>query len=97
MEFTLMDLNHSVSDIERLAGYSLLGSEYNEFRLVRKINKGDYPRFHLLVKIINGGDRGHHFTLSVERSSGLHNAIDKGSLVEKELKRIKASLTKIEN
>ena len=97
MEFTLMDLNHSVADIERLAVYQFLDSKESKFELIRNIGKDDYPRFHLLVKILNGGERGHHFVLLLENSSRLRDAISKGAVVEKEVKRIKEALTKIEN
>jgi len=96
MEFTLLDLDHSVGDIERLAGYRLLRFKGNEFELVRNVGQNDYLRFNLLVKILNGGDRGHYFDLSMENSSRSRNAISKGFLVEKEIERIKESLMKIQ-
>jgi len=92
-----MDLDHSVYDIERLAEYVLLGFEDDEFSLIRKINQNDYPRFNLLVKILNGGDRGHHFSLYVENSPRPHDVMSKGPLIEKEIKRIKESLAKIQD
>lgn len=94
LEFKLLDLEHSIHDIVVLIGYKSLGFRHNEFSLIRNITKGDYPRFHLLVKILNGGDRGHHFVLHLENSSRPLDNAHKNPKIEEEVKRIKDLLTK---
>lgn len=89
IEFSILDLEHSIHDIVELIGYESKGFEHNEFNLIRKISKNDYPRFHLLVKILNGGDHGHHFVLHLENSSRPHDFADKNPKIKEELGRIK--------
>ncbi len=94
MEFSLLDLDHSIHDIVELTGYASLGFGHDEFTLIRKVGKRDYPRFALFVKIVNGGYRGHHFVLHIENSSRSHDTRDKSPLIEKEVVRIKSVLMK---
>ncbi len=95
MEFTLRDLDHSVRDIENTIGYKPVGMSHEEFNLVRKVGKSEYPRFHLLVKILNGGSRGHQFTLYIENSSRSDDVTHENGRIEEEVARVKNSLMKV--
>lgn len=100
MEFILKIPDKSIHDIMRQIGYqpasfqSHLGHD-SEFSIVRKIVTNDYPRFHLYIILLNGGEIGHKFNLHLDQKkpsyegSHAHSGEYHGELVEREAERIK--------
>jgi len=103
MEFFVRDTSKSINDIMRTLGYRAThlqpgdqgGHHDDEFSMVRKLGKNDYPRFHLYVKQMNGGDAGYSFNLHLDQKKPSYNGTSAhsgeyhGDLVEDEVKRIK--------
>lgn len=95
MECTIQDLDHSLGDIARLTGYEPADFEHGgDFGMIKRLGASGYPRFHLSVKTLNGGDYGHTFILWVEYSPGRRDRDYDGKIVKEELNRIKDILMK---
>jgi len=96
MEFTIIITTENVVGIARKLGYVIIDSkENNEYNLVRKLTYGNYPRFHVYLKI--AGDR-FIFSLHLDQKAPIykgthaHNGEYDGALVEDEAERIKQLL-----
>jgi len=95
MKFIIKDIEHSYHDIEKLIGYKPINIEHGEtFGYCRALNKGEYPRFHLLISMKNGGEFGHQFDLCLENSSDKNDRDYRGLIVKEEMNRIKKLLMK---
>ncbi len=89
-------IDRSINDIMRQIGYSpAYFQKAEEFSMVRKLVRNDYPRFHLYIK--KSGD-GLSFNLHLDqkkpsyKGSKGHSGEYDGDLVEGEAERIKGLL-----
>ncbi len=95
MKFIIKDTEHSFHDIEGLIGYKPIYSEHGDsFGFFRTLKQEDYPRIHLLISMVNGGEYGHQFNLCLENSSDQHDKNYHGSILKEEMNRIKELLMK---
>lgn len=106
MEFTITNINKSINDVMRVLGYipSYFQNE-GEFSLVKKINRNDYPRFHLYIKETSSKKQATSknliFSLHLDQKkpsyqksgSHKHSGEYDGDVIKKEAERIKSLLT----
>ena len=87
-------MEHSILDISHLLDYQQADFGHsNKLGMIRRLGKENYPRFHLHISMINGGDYGQKFDLCLERSPNLHDTLTYGSVLKKEARRIQKLLT----
>lgn len=94
MKFVVQSKNENIVNISRKIGYKSLNvNVQKEYSMVRPINIGDYPRFHIYAKEGENGDFIFNLHLDQKKpsygTSHDHNAEYDGSLVEKEASRIR--------
>ncbi len=65
MNFIIKDIRENIVVLARRIGYQILEAKsHNEYNLVRKLTRDNYPRFHLFV--IQAGDN-FHFNLHLDQ------------------------------
>ncbi|MBI3337486.1 MAG: hypothetical protein HY005_02590 [Candidatus Staskawiczbacteria bacterium] len=103
MEFIIKNINSSINDIMRQIGYApSYFQKANEFSIVRKVTRNDYPRFHLYIKekffvALAPQDKLNTFVFNLHldqkkpsyKGSHAHSGEYDGDMVESEAKRIK--------
>ena len=96
MDFTIINKTENVVSVARSIGYVIIDTKDNgEYNLVRKLDYGNYPRFHVFVR--QAGDR-YIFSLHLDQKapsyggSHAHNGEYEGIVVEAEAERIKEIL-----
>jgi hypothetical protein len=94
MKFIVQPGGENIVSISRKIGYKPLGvNVQEEYSIVRPINVGNYPRFHIYVKEGKEGELIFNLHLDQKKPSyGIshaHNAEYDGELVEGEAERIK--------
>jgi len=98
MDFTIQNIKESASGVARKIGYAIIDTKENgEYNLVRKLQFGNYPRFHVYLKV-----HGYNYIFSlhldqkapVYKGVGVHahNGEYFGPVVEEESDRIKQIL-----
>jgi len=103
MEFTIKDLQESISGLSRRIGYIIIDTnEKNEYNMVRKFSSDNYPRFHAYVKA-----QGSNFNFSLHldqkkpvyegSSAHAHNGEYFGPVIDEEADRIKSALSAQKN
>ena len=98
MEFLIDKSQKNIYSLMREIGYCpapLFSKEKNNF--IRRIDKGDFPRFHLYVKIEKSSEKiilNLHLDQKKPRYKGTtaHNAEYEGKIVEEEAERIRTLL-----
>ena len=96
MDFVIKNLQESVSEASRRMGYVIIDTnEKNEYNMVRKFSRDNYPRFHVYL-----GQQGSDFKFSLHldqkkpvyegSGSHAHNGEYFGPIVEEEADRIKS-------
>lgn len=107
MQFKIQNIKKSLSDIARTIGYiSAYFQNSGEFSAIRKVGKGDYPRFHLYIKKFKNEeveDRENTtnlvFNLHLDQKKSSYRGVTRhsgdydGSAVEEEAARIKKLLS----
>ena len=94
MDFTIKT-NENIVGVARSLGYVIIDTNSNEYNLVRKLDAGNYPRFHAYVTQ-NG--ENFHFSLHLDQKAPIyqgthaHNGEYFGPVVEREEERIKEIL-----
>ena len=95
MDFTIKNLEKSIVSIARDVGYVIIDTNGNEYNLVRKILRENYPRFHVYLKQ-NGQD--FLFSLHLDQKkpsyegSHAHSGEYFGPIIDVEADRIKEIL-----
>ncbi len=97
MKFSIENKNkENISTLIRKIGYHYLGkTEKQEFNLIRLLEKGGYPRFHLYLKIT---PQELFFNLHLDqkrpvyKNAPAHSADYEGKVVKQEAERIKQLL-----
>lgn len=94
MKFVVQPKNKNIVSISRKIGYKPLNvNVQEEYSMVRSINIGDYPRFHIYAKEGENGDFIFNLHLDQKKpsygTSHDHNAEYEGELIEREVKRIR--------
>ena len=102
MDFTIKDIKKSVSEAARELGYIIIDTRENgEYNLVRRLDRDNYPRFHVYLK-----QQGYNyiFSLHLDQKKPIygtkgvngvhaHNGEYFGPVVEEEADRIKKNLS----
>lgn len=95
----IINLDESINEIMRKIGYTKGNSaKGDEFSIVRRLGSNDYPRFHLYIKMLNGGDYGCAFNLHLDQKKPSYEGVRRhsgeydGDLVKNEVERIKQLL-----
>jgi len=91
-DFTIKNLQRSIVDVARSAGYVIIDNNGEQINMVRKLAGQNYPRFHVYVK-----QQGQDFIFSLHldqkkpsyEGSHAHSGEYFGPLVENEADRIK--------
>lgn len=97
MKFTLENKNkENLSTLTRKIGYHYLGkTEKQEHNLVRALERGGYPRFHIYL-MINEKEMVFNIHLDqrkpIYKGSPAHSADYEGKVIEQEAQRIKQAL-----
>ncbi len=97
MEFTIQNTHkNNVSTLTRKIGYYYLGkTEKQEFNLIKTLERGGYPRFHVYL-IITEQELVFNLHLDqrrpVYKNAPAHSADYEGKVVEQEAERIKQLL-----
>ncbi len=97
-DFTIKNVQKSVSEVARQIGYVIIDTRENgEYNLVRRLSGGNYPRLHVYLK-----QQGYNYTFSlhldqkapVYKGVGVHahNGEYFGPIVDNEADRIKSIL-----
>jgi len=97
MKFTIKNTNKdNISTLIRKIGYYYLGkTEKQEFNLIKALERGGYPRFHIYLTIT---EQDLIFNLHLDqrkpvyKNAPAHSADYEGKTVEKEAERIKQLL-----
>ncbi len=96
MDFTIKNLQKSVSDVSRQLGYLIIDTTANgEYNLVRRLTGGNFPRFHIYLKVKN---YDYNFSLHLDqkapvyKGSHAHNGEYFGPIIDDEVDRIKGIL-----
>jgi hypothetical protein len=96
MDFVIKNIQKNIVTVARELGYIIIDSrENNEYNLVRRLDRDNYPRFHLYVKQ-NGYD--YNFSLHLDQKAPIykgthaHSGEYFGPAVEDEADRIKSIL-----
>ena len=93
MDFTIKNLQKSISEVSREIGYLIIDTKENgEYNMVRKLTANHYPRFHAYVK-----QQGNNFIFSLHldqkkpsyEGSHAHSGEYFGPVVDDEAKRVK--------
>ena len=95
MDFTIKNLQKSISEISREISYLIIDSNLNQYNMVRKLAGQNYPRFHIYVK-----QQGQDFIFSLHldqkapiyKGTHAHNGEYFGPVVDEEADRIKEIL-----
>jgi len=96
MDFVIKNINENVVGVARSLGYLIIDTKENgEYNLVRKLDFGNYPRFHAYVR-----QQGTDFIFSLHldqkkpiyKGAHAHNGEYFGPVVETEADRIKEIL-----
>jgi excinuclease UvrABC nuclease subunit len=97
MEFSVKNKN-SIVDLSRKIGYAIIDTnDRGEYNMVRRLQFGNYPRFHVYLKLQNDN---YIFSLHLDqkkpiygaRGTHAHNGEYFGPVVETEADRIKEIL-----
>ena len=97
MKFSIKNTNReNISTLTKKIGYHYLGkTEKQELNLIRPLERGGYPRFHLFL-IITPKELSFNLHLDqrkpVYKGAPAHSADYEGKIVEQETKRIKQLL-----
>jgi hypothetical protein len=100
MEFILNVQNKSIKKIAECIGYSLLlhpGKHHEyDFYLTRRIGELEHPHFHLRIVLIDGGEVGDKFDLSLcykkpEHPDACHYK-HRGNIIKEEALRIQRAI-----
>ena len=94
MDFTINNLRESAVTVARAIGYLIIDTNQNEYNMVRRLDRDNYPRFHAYVK--QQGDN-YIFSLHLDQKKPIygaagvhaHNGEYFGPVVENEANRIK--------
>ena len=94
MKFLIKNLKETINTIPRKLGYRYLkeDKERNEHIMVRPLESGGYPRFHLFLKIESDN---FIFSLHLDQKRPVykgtisHSADYQGEIIEAEMERIK--------
>ena len=98
MDFTIKNLKISVVDLSRRIGYLIIDNNgRQEYNLVRKIHRDNYPRFHIYLK--QQGDN-YIFSLHLDQKAPVykaqgvhaHNGEYFGPVIDEEADRIRGIL-----
>ncbi|HDY72822.1 MAG TPA: hypothetical protein ENH90_01555 [bacterium] len=97
MKFIIKNTNrYNLAILLRKIGYKYLGeTEKQEFNMIRQLERGGYPRFHVYLKIT---PEELSFSLHLDqrkpvyKGAPAHSADYEGKAVEQEAQRIKDSL-----
>ncbi|MCX6717997.1 MAG: hypothetical protein NTY81_00105 [Candidatus Staskawiczbacteria bacterium] len=105
MDFTIKDLKNSIVDLSRKIGYVIIDTnERGEYNMVRKLQFGNYPRFHVYLRQSFAGAQDklntYVFNLHLDQKKPIygargvhaHNGEYFGPVVETESDRIKQIL-----
>ena len=96
MDFTIKNINENIVGVARQIGYLIIDTKENgEYNLVRKLNRDNYPRFHIYLKAA-----GNKFIFNLHldqkkpsyEGSHAHNGEYFGPVVQNEADRIKSVL-----
>jgi len=97
MDFTLVNIKDSISEVARQIGYLIIDTRENgEYNLVRKIYADHYPRFHIYAR--QAGDRlivSLHLDQKKPSYEGshAHGGDYDGPVVENEAERVRSVLS----
>jgi hypothetical protein len=99
MKFILKNLKENITTLTRKIGYRYLRKDEKkgEHVLVRPLELGGYPRFHLFLKI-NTKAREFSFSLHLDRKKPVYGGVPahsgeyEGEVVKTEAERIKQAL-----
>jgi len=105
MDFTIKNVQDSISTVARRLGYVIIDIKPNgEYNLVRKFSSNNFPRFHAYVKPFGGlraGQNGTDFIFSLHLdqkapvyggNSHAHNGEYFGPVIDEEADRIRQLL-----
>lgn len=105
MDFIIKNLQESIVSVARSIGYVIIDTKENgEHNLVRKLNRDNYPRFHVYVTqqpARTGGGNNFNFSLHLDQKkpvyensgSHAHNGEYFGPIIDGEADRIKRELS----
>ena len=97
MDFEIKNLQNNIVNVARELGYVIIDTNGNEYNLVRKLDRDNYPRFHIYVK---QAGQDFNFSLHLDQKKPsyegvhAHNGEYFGPVVETEADRIKEILNK---
>jgi hypothetical protein len=107
MDFTIINKTENVVSVARAIGYLIIDTKDNgEYNLVRKLDYGNYPRFHIYLRVAQGrpfdsaqGETASFiFSLHLDQKAPVykgahaHNGEYEGPVVETEADRIREIL-----
>ncbi len=92
MDFIIKEVSDNIVSVARKLGYVIIDNDGEQYNLVRKLIRENYPRFHIYLK-----QKGFNFEFSlhldqkapVYKNSHAHNGEYFGPVVENEADRIK--------
>ena len=99
MKFIIKNVKKNITTLIRKVGYRYLKEDKEEVILIRPLERGGYPRFHLFLKI-NPESQELIFNLHLDqkkpvyKNAPAHAADYEGEALEREVERIKRALLK---
>ncbi len=95
MKFVIENPKENTLNLIRRLGYRPLGTKGEEISCIRRLDMGDYPRFHLFIKQEQGK---FVFSLHLDQKkpsyqgATAHSGEYEGEIIQKEAERIKGNI-----